>query len=369
MTSIEQGGPPLEMDRVAPPSSGSRGVRRYLGDHRAFISSLAFFILMIAAFAAISPSIWSKSTVYTAVAISLPTLSIIAVAVVFVVSAGEIDLSFGATVTFAGLVFSYAALGGLDPFLAALLAVLAGIGIGLVNGVLVAYFGLSSLIATLGMSYFWAGLANIISNGTGVPLDALQGSWLTSILVGEIGNFPVQVLWGVAFAVLAAVLFDRHKLGAHARFIGDNIGAAREMGVNIELTRLSIFGFVGLSAGIVGVMISLINVNFYPNAGSGLLLPVLASVFVGGTPMLGGVGSIAGAFVGSMTISFISIGILTSGFSGFYTDFLYGVVIVLSAVVHTIGGIRSGDRKNPWLAKIFGRGALFRSSDGDRRAG
>ena len=65
------------------------------------------------------------------------------------------------------------------------------------NGVLVAYVGLSSLIATLGMSYFWAGLANIISNGTGTPLDALQGSWLTTILVGQIGSFPVQIVWGV----------------------------------------------------------------------------------------------------------------------------------------------------------------------------
>ncbi len=242
-----------------------------------------------------------------------------------------------------------------DPFLAALLAVLAGIGIGLVNGVLVAYVGLSSLIATLGMSYFWAGLANIISNGTGTSLDALQGSWLTTILVGQIGNFPVQILWGVGMAIFAGALFNRHKFGAYARFVGDNIAATREMGVNIELTRLSIFGFVGLTAGIVGVMISLINVNFYPNAGNGLLLPVLASVFVGGTPMLGGVGSIAGAFVGSMTISFISIGILTSGFSGFYTDFLYGIVIVLSAVVHTIGGIQPGETRKPWLMKILGR--------------
>ena len=170
MISVEQDDPPIGMGRLTPPLARGGGVRRYMRDHRAFVSSLAFFIVMIAAFAVLNPSIWSKSTVYTAVAISLPTLSIISVALVFVVSAGEIDLSFGAAVTFAGLIFSYAALDGLNPFLAALLAVLAGIGIGLVNGFLVAYIGLSSLIATLGMSYFWAGLANIVSNGTGTPL-------------------------------------------------------------------------------------------------------------------------------------------------------------------------------------------------------
>jgi simple sugar transport system permease protein len=328
---------------------GGNALRRHLRNHKAFISSLAFFIVMIAAFAAINPSIWSKPTVYSAVAISLPTLSIIAVALVFVVAAGEIDLSFGAAVTFSGLVFSFTALAGINPFLAALLAVIAGVVIGLINGVLVAYVGLSSLIATLGMSFFWAGLADILSNGTGMPLDSLQGSWLTTILVGQIGRLPVQMIWGVAIAILAGILFNRHKLGAYARYIGDNVGAAREMGVNVQRTRLAIFGFVGLTTGIVGVMVSLINVNFYPNAGNGLLLPVLAAVFVGGTPMLGGVGSIAGAFVGAMTISFISIGILTSGFSGFYTNFLYGIVIVLSAVVHTVSGISSANR----LSRLF----------------
>jgi ribose/xylose/arabinose/galactoside ABC-type transport system permease subunit len=347
VTSIQQG-------RLAHPRVSRAGaLRHFFRNQRAFISSLAFFILMIAAFAAISPSIWSKPTVYSAVAISLPTLSIIAVALVFVVAAGEIDLSFGAGVTFSGLVFSYSALAGLNPFLAAILAVLAGIGIGLINGVLIAYIGLSSLIATLGMSFFWAGLADILSNGTGMPLDSLQDSFLMVILVGQIGRLPVQMLWAVGFAILAGVLFNRHKLGAYARYIGDNVGAAREMGVNIQLTRLAIFGFVGLTTGIVGIMISLINVNFYPNAGNGLLLPILAAVFVGGTPMLGGVGSIAGAFVGAMTISFISIGILTSGFSGFYTNFLYGIVIVLSAVVHTVSGIHSDGGRKP--SKLFRR--------------
>lgn len=356
MTAVQPDDSPAAAGVVMSASSSS-AIRQYLRDHRAFVSSLAFFVLMIAVFATISPSIWSKPTVYSAVAINLPTLSIIAVALVFVVAAGEIDLSFGAAVTFSGLVFAYAAAGGVNPFLAALLAVLAGMGIGLANGVLVAYVGLSSLIATLGMSFFWAGLADIISNGTGMPLNALQESWLTTLLVGNIGRFPVQMLWAVGFAVLAGILFNRHKLGAYARYIGDNLAAAREMGVNIERTRLAVFGFVGVTAGVVGVMISLINVNFYPNAGNGLLLPVLAAVFVGGTPMLGGVGSVAGAFVGAMTISFISIGILTSGFSGFYTNFLYGIVIVLSAVVHTVSGIQAGGERNTWLKRVLRRRA------------
>jgi ribose/xylose/arabinose/galactoside ABC-type transport system permease subunit len=105
MTSIEQPSSTVGVSRLPPPQASSGdGFRRTIRNHRAFISSLVFFIIMIAAFAAINPSIWSKPIVYSAVAINLPTLSIIAVALVFVVAAGEIDLSFGASVTFSGLV-------------------------------------------------------------------------------------------------------------------------------------------------------------------------------------------------------------------------------------------------------------------------
>jgi simple sugar transport system permease protein len=321
----------------------------YLTSHREFLSSLVFFLLMIAIFAAISPGIWFTSGIYTAVAVSLPTLMIVAVAVVFVVASGEIDLSFASIVTLTGMVFAYASTGGIDPYAAAVLAILAGTGVGLLNGILVAYVGLSSLVATLGMSYLWAGLVNIISNGTGKPLYDVQGASLATVLVGEVGSIPVQLFWGVGFGIVAIVLFTRHKLGAYARFAGDNINAAREMGVNVGLTKLASFGLVGLASGLVGVMISLINVNFYPNAGEGLLLPVLAAVFVGGTPMFGGVGTVAGALVGSMTISFINVGIVTSGFAGFYTDFLYGVVIVLSLVVHRLTGMQRRTLRRSWI--------------------
>jgi simple sugar transport system permease protein len=304
------------------------------------LSSLVFFILMIVVFAAISPGIWLTSDIYTAVAVSLPTIMIVAVALVFVVASGEIDLSFGSIVTLSGMVFSYAATGGIDPFLAAVFALVAGAAVGLVNGVLVAYAGLSSLVVTLGMSYLWSGLVNIISNGTGTPLDSLTGTRIDSILVGQIGSLPVQMLWALGFSLLAGLLFSRHKLGAYVRFAGDNVEAAREMGVNVGLTKVASFAFVGLASGLVGVMISLLNVNFYPNVGAGLLLPTLAAVFVGGTPMFGGVGTVAGALVGSMTISFINVGIVTSGFAGFYTDFVYGIVIVLSLIVHRVTGLR-----------------------------
>jgi simple sugar transport system permease protein len=327
------------------------------------LSSLAFFVIMLAVFAGFSPGIWLGGTnIYTAIAATLPTYMILASALVFVIASGEIDLSFGSNVTLTGLVFTSAATHGVNLYVAGILALLAGLGVGMVNGGLVAYIGLSSFIVTLGTSYFWSGLVNIISNGTGTPLYQFQNTSFSNIMVGQVGQVPAQLFWGVGFAILASLLFSRHKFGAYVRFAGDNGEAARQMGVNVGLTKLAAFAFVGLAAGLVGIMITLVNVNFYPDQGATLLLPGLAAVFVGGTPMFGGVGTVAGAAIGAMTISFIDVGIITSGFSGFYTNFIYGIVIVLSLTVHRLFGV--GRFRLPAWATILKPGNRVRGSPG-----
>jgi simple sugar transport system permease protein len=269
---------------------------------------------------------------YTAVFVSLPLLIILAAPLVFVVASGEIDLSFPSTVGVTALVFAETA--HTNAGLALVLAILAGIGAGAVNAILVMRFGLSSLVATLGMYFFLRGIVELVSQGIGIPLDFMQFSTFHNVLVGRIGSFPVQMLWGLGLGLVGVVLFNRHKFGAHIRATGDNTLAATEMGIDVRRTKTLAFMYVGASAAIVGVLSILININFFPTVGDGLLLTVLAAVFVGGTPAWGGVGTVAGAIVGAFTISFIEPGIIASGLTGFYTQFFYGLVIILSLVGH-----------------------------------
>jgi simple sugar transport system permease protein len=302
--------------------------------HRALLGALGFFVVLMIVFIVAAPSVFMNTDAYTAVFVSLPLLVILAVPMVFVVAAGEIDLSFASTVGVTALVFAQAAQGGVNAFAALVLAILAGLGAGALNAVLVLYVGLPSLVATLGMYFFLRGIVQLVSQGIGIPLDFMQFDFFTRMFVGRIGSFPVQMLWGLGLGLVGLFLFNRHKFGAHICAIGDNTLAATEMGIAVRRTKALAFMYVGAAAAVVGVLSSLININFFPTVGDGLLLTVLAAVFVGGTPAWGGVGTVAGAVVGAFTISFIEPGIIASGLTGFYTQFFYGLVIILSLVGH-----------------------------------
>jgi ribose/xylose/arabinose/galactoside ABC-type transport system permease subunit len=320
---------------IAPPARRNL-ILVWLQRHREFGSALAFLVVMFAGFAIASPGVFLKPQIYNAIFISLPISIILAVSLVFVIVAGEIDLSFPSLVGVSALVFTSVVTAGGSPWIGLALALVAGVVAGMCNGYLVAYLGLSSLVATLGMNFLWRGLIQIVRQGNGAPLTFLNKTDLYQVLVGNVGGFPVQLIWGLLFAVVGILLFTRFRFGSQVACVGDNIEAAREMGINVKLVKLLAFAYVGLAAGFAGVLAILINNNFWPTVGDGYLLSVLAAVFVGGTPTWGGVGTIAGSVVGALTVGSIETGIVAAGLTGYFTQFFYGVVIVLSLVTHRL---------------------------------
>jgi simple sugar transport system permease protein len=311
-------------------------IRHAVGRNREFIAALGFFATMMLAFITAAPRVFLDPAAYTAVFISLPILTVLAVSLVFVIAAGEIDLAFPSIVGLTALVFAVAVDAGFSPWAAVLLMLLVGVAAGVLNGVLVVYVGLSSLVATLGMLFLLRGVIQIVTSGIGIPLDELRGTQFVDVFVGELAGIPAQMFWGLGFALVALVVFTRHRFGAHVRITGDNIQAAREMGIDVRRVKVLAFAYVGLASSLAGLFAVLINTNFWPTLGEGTLLTGLAAVFVGGTPTWGGIGSVAGAIVGSFTVGFIETGIVAAGLTGFYTQFVYGLVIVISLVGHRL---------------------------------
>jgi simple sugar transport system permease protein len=322
-------------DRASPLRS-HLSLRRFLQRNRAALGAFGFFAAMMAVFTAAAPEVFTQTEAYTAVFVSLPILMILAVSLVFVITLGEIDLSFPSIVGLTALVFALCVDAGLSPWLALVPTAAVGAGCGLLNGILVAYLGLSSLVVTLGMNFLLRGVIQIETQGLGVPLDELQDTRFWNVFVGDINGFPVQMLWGLGFAIVAFALFARHRFGAHVKIVGDNAEAAREMGINSHRVKIAAFVLVGVASSIAGVLSVLINLTFFPTTGDGYLLPVLAAVFVGGTPTWGGTGTIAGAVAGAAIVGFIETGLIASGLTSFYTQFFYGLVIVLSLVGHQL---------------------------------
>ena len=316
------------------PRSPDGALRRYLAANRAAVGTFAVFVVMIGIFMIASPRVFLNWPIYNSVLVTMPVALCLVVPLVFVVTVGEIDLSFPATMGFSAWIFALVVHAGYDPFLAILAALLTGMALGVGVGALVVIANLSSLIATLGMNFMLRGFIMIVTQGKSIALLELQDTTAGSLLSGEWGGVPVQIFWALGFVAFAALLFNRHRFGARVHAVGDNPDSAGQMGINVARVRIATYVFMGLGAALAGVFSTMVNYTWWPTTGDGYLLPAIASVFVGGTPTWGGTGTIVGGAIGALIVSFIQSGVVAAGLSGFYVQFFNGLIIILSLLGH-----------------------------------
>jgi len=317
-----------------------RPMRRLFLANRAWLGTLGVFVVMMAVFIAANPRVFSSWGLYASVLTTLPVALFLTVPLVYIVTAAEIDLSFPATMGFAAWVFALAVQAGYDPFIAIAAAIVTGMMIGFLVGSLVVYGNLSSLIATLGMNFMLRGLILIITQSKSIALASLGQTWAYTIFSSQVYGVPVQILWALGFVVVCSLLYNRHRFGIQVHVVGDNPDSANEMGVDVRRVRVKAFVFMGFGAALAGVFSTMINFTWWPTSGDGYLLPVLASVFVGGTPTWGGIGTVIGGAIGALIVSFIQTGVVGAGLSGFYVQFFNGLIIILSLIGHRWNQIR-----------------------------
>ena len=329
-----------EPGRASPSNVTAGPLRKFVQRNRAPLGTLAVFVVMMAIFFAFAPRIFSSWPIYNSVLLTLPVALFLVVPQVFVVTVGEIDLSFPSTMGFSAWVFALAVQADYDPFIGIIAAVVVGMLLGLAVGAIVVYAGLSSLVATLGMNFLLRGLIMIPTEGKAIAMPNLGSTWAYQLFSSSVWGFPIQVVWALIFVVVAISLYNRHRFGVRVRAVGDNPDSAAQMGIDTKRIRVATFIFMGLGAALAGVFSTMINFTWWPSAGDAYLLPALAAVFVGGTPTWGGVGTVAGGALGAVIVSFIQTGIVAGGLSGFYVQFFNGLIIILSLLGHRWNQIR-----------------------------
>ncbi|GIV85425.1 MAG: ribose ABC transporter permease [Candidatus Roseilinea sp.] len=324
----------MEATAVSPKTHDRSAVRAWLDQNRRGLSAFAIFLGLWAFFLITAPGTFTDPQAYRAIFTTLPIDIILAASLVFVITSGESDLSFPSVFGLASYVFALLVSNEVSPVIALIAALIAGIICGLLNGLLITRIGLSSLVATLGMNFFLRGLINVLTQGIGIPLTMMVDTPFYNVLVGQIGEIPIMVIWAALVLAICVVLFNRHKLGAHVAIVGDNPESAKEMGISVARTKTLAYVIVGLCAAFAGVLSSLVNNTWWPTAGDGYLLRTLAAVFIGGTPTWGGVGTVIGAMFGAMSVGFIETGLIGAGLTAFWTQFAYGLVIILALIGH-----------------------------------
>ena len=286
-----------------------------------------------------APSVFTGYRIYMSFFQTVPPMAVLAIGLTFIITAGEIDLSFPAVVALSGFVFTWFFKNFHTPWLGFIMALAAGALVGYINGLLVARLRVPSIMATLATHFFWYGVTILIAGGLQINIEEITTTTIHTIFVGRMfGVFPVQALWALGLTVFFWFILNRHTFGEAIMFIGDNTEVARVMGINVGTTRIRLFTMHGVIAAFAGLLLTMeINV-FYPTQGQGMLLPVMAAVFIGGTSIAGGQGVLVGTFFGSYIIGSLEAGVVATGIGGYWVQLVEGLVMAASVVLNVVIG-------------------------------
>jgi ribose transport system permease protein len=272
----------------------------------------------------------------------------ISIGMTLVILTGGIDLSVGAVLAFAGAFAAGLLKNGITlvhfgvvvqftPFGAICAGILAGLGLGLINGVAITKFRLPPFVATLGMLSIARGLTLLWTGG--FPVTNL-GPAFGFIGAGFWLGIPMAVWISAALVVVFYVVLQRTRLGRYIYAVGGNEKAAEFSGININRIKLWVYALAGALAASGGLIVTARLDAADPKAGFGYELDSIAAVIIGGTSLSGGQGNIFGTVLGCLIIGVLNNGLFLLDISPFWQKFVKGVVILAAVAVDKMGARR-----------------------------
>jgi len=303
-------------------------------------------ILVLAYFSIMAPNFLSAAN---AVIVSkhVALNAFLAIGMTFVIITGGIDLSVGSIVGLCAMVAGWLVLNGVDLGVGYTvwfntweivgITLLVGIGVGLINGVLITRLNVAPFIATLGTLYIARGAALLSSDGRTFPnlsgTEEMGTASFPLIGTGNLLGLPVMIWLLVAVALGAHYVSRRTPLGRHIYAVGGNERGAALSGVKVNRVKLFVYMFSGFCAGLVGIIIASQLQAAHPATDETFELNAIAAAVLGGTSMSGGRGRIFGTIIGAFVIGILSDGLIMMGVSSFWQTVIKGVVIVLAVVI------------------------------------
>jgi ribose transport system permease protein len=310
-------------------TTATGGGRRMLKDLAQGLGIFPVLIVICIVFAFLTPHFLSAANLLN-VARQASINIVLATGMTFVILTAGIDLSVGSILGATAVVALQASLFPELGWTAVPLALLAGLAMGLFNGVFVAYLGLPAFIVTLGTYTALRGLAYLLADGTTVINSNLGFAWIGNAYLGPI---PWLVIISFATVLVAWFVLRRTVLGVWIYALGGNLQAARLTGIKVGLVLLTAYGISGLLSGLGGVMSASRLYSANGNLGQGYELDAIAAVILGGTSFVGGVGTIIGTLFGALIIAVLNNGLTLMNVSFFWQLVVKGLVIIVAVIV------------------------------------
>ncbi len=260
-------------------------------------------------------------------------VALLALGQTFVLLTGGIDLSTGSNLCLTGMIAALAMRSGMNWWLAALVAIAVGVGVGLVNGFLIHYLNLPPFIATFSMFGVAGALPKILTGAASVTVADPNFAFLGR---GSFLQIPTPVLMVAIAAAAFMVLLHRTPTGVHIYAFGGNSETARLAGINNARVTLFVYAVSGGCAALAGIVTTSRLMVGYPSAGSGNeLFYSIAAAVVGGVSLFGGVGKISGALLGAILIATVTNGMNVVGVESFWQPLVIGVIILAGVSLDT----------------------------------
>jgi ribose transport system permease protein len=253
---------------------------------------------------------------------------VMAVAMTFVISCGELDLSVGSTAALASLIAASVLEAGYGIVAAVLAAILSGLAVGLANGLLVTVVSIPSFLVTLGMMQLIRGLDMRVTYTK--PIGITNDFFNSVFGSGSIGPVPSLFIWSILVAAIGHLVLRYTAFGREVLAAGGNRTAAQYSGVNTKRVKLYCFLISGAAAALAGMLYSGMMQTARYSFGTGAELAVIAATILGGTSLFGGKGSIIGTFVGALLIGTINNGLIIMGLDVSEQYMIAGAIIIVA---------------------------------------
>lgn len=289
---------------------------------------IAIFLLLFIALAVLIPDFLTGRNM-VGLLLSITLIGSLATTMMLVLALGEVDLSVASTVAFAGVVAAVVTSSTGSVFIGVIGGIVAGGAVGAFNGLVIAKFGINSLIATLAAMEFVRGLAYITSGGDAVMItvagffDLGSASFLGLTL-------PVWTM--LACFVIFGVVLNMTAFGRNVLATGGNSEAAALAGVNVRRLKIIVFGLQGVVAGVVGVLLASRMGLGDPNTSMGLELAVISACVLGGVALSGGVATITGVVVGVLIMGCVQNAMGLLNVPTFYQYLVRGGILLLAVM-------------------------------------
>jgi ribose/xylose/arabinose/galactoside ABC-type transport system permease subunit len=274
-------------------------------------------------------------TNFSNIGVAISYIGIITAGFTLVMIAGGIDLSVGAVAALAGQVFAYTLNGGMPMVAAVVLAIGAGALCGLFNSFLMVGIGINAIVGTIATQFLFRGLAYTFGGG-GAASTSIADDTISNLANGKWLGVPVPTWLMCAVFLVVGLLYSLTRFGSNVAAVGGNRVAARRAGIRVGLTMAFTYVISATCAALAGVLLVGLNGGSVPSNAMGIELTVLAGVIIGGTSLVGGVGSILGAALGVLGLGILTNGLNLLGVSAFMKPVAIGTALLLAISIDSL---------------------------------